>query len=222
MRVILVGPPGSGKGTQAKLLSQRFGLAHISTGDVLRESVRLRTPAGLLAEPYLLAGTLVPDDVVNELVADLFRREECPQGFVLDGYPRTLAQAAWFDQVLRQQQLDITGVLLFLLEDEVIVRRLSGRWICPNRTCGATYHTYNRPPRVPGICDLCGTPLIQREDDREETIRHRLEVYHQTTAGLIDYYRAQGLVRDVSAEGTIEQVYDRVLQVLGKTRQPRS
>lgn len=221
MRVIFVGPPGSGKGTQATLLCQRFGLAHISTGDVLRESVHLRTPGGLLAEPYLSTGRLVPDDVVNALVADLFRAPSRPESFVMDGYPRTLAQAVAFDEMLHEHGLDVTGVLLFQLGDELIVRRLSGRWICPNATCNATYHVYNRPPRVPGRCDLCGTALLQREDDKEETIRRRLEVYHENTAGLIDHYRAQKLVREVSADGTIEDVYARVVKVLDKLKPRR-
>jgi adenylate kinase len=218
MRVIFVGPPGSGKGTQATLLGQRFGVAHISTGDVLRESVRLKTPGGLLAEPFLSTGRLVPDDVVNELVADLFRSPSRPKSFVMDGYPRTVAQAIAFDAILKEHHLNVTGVLLFQLDDELIVRRLSGRWTCPNVACKATYHTYNRPPRVPGICDQCGTALVQRDDDKEETVRHRLEIYKQNTAGLVDHYRAQNLVRNVSAEGTIEQVYARVVQVLDKQR----
>jgi len=218
MRVILVGPPGSGKGTQAKLLSQRFGLAHLSTGDVLRDSVRQRSAAGLLAEPYLLAGKLVPDDVVNDLVSDLFQADGRPEHFVMDGYPRTLAQATTFDQILRRTRLDISDVLLFRLDEELIVRRLSGRWICPNPSCGASYHMLNKPPRVPGICDLCGTALVQREDDRESTVRNRLHVYHVTTAELLHYYDGQGLLRDVSADGTIEEVYGRVLHALGKCR----
>src|SRR6266852_4530802 len=150
MRLILIGPPGSGKGTQAKLLGDRLGLVHIATGDILREAIRLGTAAGRKAEPFVNNGKLVPDDLVNELVADRFRRPDRPERFVLDGYPRTLAQAASFDQVLRQQFLDLTAVLVFRVRDEEIVRRLSGRWTCPN--CKATYHTVHKPPRTAGVC----------------------------------------------------------------------
>jgi adenylate kinase len=214
MRLILVGPPGSGKGTQAKLLSERLGLVHIGTGDILREAVRLGTPAGRLAEPYVKSGKLVPDDLVNELVADRFRREDRPENFVMDGYPRTLAQAASFDQVLRQQFLDLNGVILLQVDGDEIVRRLSGRWSCPNPSCLATYHVTKKPPRVPGVCDLCGTPLRQREDDREDTIRRRLEVYKRNTMELIPHYRAQNLLHEVSGEGDIEDIYKRIVGAL--------
>jgi adenylate kinase len=178
MRLILIGPPGSGKGTQARLLSQKFGLSHFSTGDILREAIRFGTAAGQQAEPYLTSGRLVPDDLVNEMVADLFRRDNRPDKFVMDGYPRTLAQAASFDQVLRQQFLDLTGVVLLRVPDTEIIRRLSSR---------------------------------HRDDDREETIRKRLQIYHQNTADLLSHYRAQGLLREVDGTGTIEQVFTQIV-----------
>jgi adenylate kinase len=214
MRLILHGPPGSGKGTQAKLLSQRCSLAHIGTGDILREAVRLGTPAGKLAQPFVATGRLVPDDLVNEMIADRFRREDRPEHFVMDGYPRTLAQAASFDQVLRQQFLALDAVVQLLVDDEEIVRRLSGRWSCPYPNCKATYHTLYKPPRTAGVCDEDGTPLIQREDDREETVRRRLVVYHQNTLPLVDYYRAQELLRQVPGTGDIERIHENILQVL--------
>jgi adenylate kinase len=210
--MILVGPPGSGKGTQAKLLSERHQLDHISTGDILREAIRVKTPAGLRAEPFVVSGKLVPDDLVNELVADRFRRDDRPERFVMDGYPRTLAQAASFDQALRQQFLDLQRVVLLQVDDDEIVRRLSGRWSCPN--CKATYHTVSKPPRRPGICDVCGHALIQREDDKEATIRKRLQVYHQNTTELIPHYRAQGLLREVAGQGDIETIYRNIIQAL--------
>jgi adenylate kinase len=213
MRLILVGPPGSGKGTQAQLLSERLGLMHIATGDILREAVRLTTPAGRQAEPFLVQGLLVPDDLVNELVTDRFRRD-CPTRFVMDGYPRTLAQAASFDQVLRQQFLNLTAVILLIVPEDEIVRRVTARWTCPNPDCKAVYHTIKRPPRVPGICDHCGTALVQREDDQEKTVRRRLRVYHQNTADLIEHYRVQGLVREVNGEGNIERIYTDIVVVL--------
>src|SRR5439155_2459155 len=141
----------------AKLLSDRLHLAHIATGDILRDAIRLRTSAGRKAKPFVRNGKLVPDDLVNQLVANRFRREDRPDHFVMDGYPRTLAQAASFDQVLRQQFLDLNGVLLLHVPDDEIVRRLSGRWSCPNPDCKATYHTDSKPPRVAGVCDDCGT-----------------------------------------------------------------
>lgn len=214
MRLILLGPPGSGKGTQAKLLSERFGLVHIGTGDILREAVRLGTPWGKQAEPFVKSGKLVPDALVNELVADRFRRDDRPDRFVMDGYPRTLAQAASFDQALRQQFLNLCAVCLLVVDDEEIVRRLSGRWICPRPGCQATYHVTKKPPRLPGICDVCGTPLIQREDDKEETVRRRLSIYRQNTLELIPHYRAQGILYEVPGEGDIEEIHSHIVHVL--------
>jgi adenylate kinase len=214
MRLILIGPPGSGKGTQAKLLGDRLHLAHIATGDILREAIRVRTSAGRNAEPFVKNGQLVPDDLVNELVADRFRREDRPERFVMDGYPRTLAQAASFDQVLRQQFLNLTAVIVLLVKDEEILRRLGGRWICPNADCQATYHITANPPRLAGICDRCGSKLIQRDDDKEETIRHRLEVYRTNTMELIPHYQRQGLVREVTGEGEIDRIYNDIVAAL--------
>ncbi len=219
MRLILLGPPGSGKGTQAKLLSERLGLVHIGTGDILREAVRLGTPSGKMAEPFVSSGKLVPDTLVNELVADRFRRDDRPDRFVMDGYPRTLAQAASFDQVLRQQFLNLGAVVLLVVDDEEIVRRLSGRWICPKPGCGGTYHATKNPPREHGVCDRCGTPLIQREDDKEETIRRRLAVYRQNTLELIPHYRAQGILFEIPGEGPIEGIHSDIVHVLKQAEQ---
>jgi adenylate kinase len=212
--LILLGPPGSGKGTQAQLLSKRLNLEHIGTGDILREAIRRDTPAGRRAKPFVDSGRLVPDDLVNELVADRFRREDRPQRFVMDGYPRTLAQAKAFDEVLQQQRLNLTGVVLLRVEDDEIVRRLSGRWSCPKLGCKATYHTESNPPRVPGVCDRDGTPLVQRDDDKEETVKARLRVYHGNTVELFPYYCARGLLREVSGRGNIEEIYAHIVQDL--------
>jgi adenylate kinase len=214
MRLILQGPPGSGKGTQAKLLSQRMSLRHIGTGDMLREAIRLGTDAGKQAEPFLKAGRLVPDDIVNEIVNTLFRNNGRPDQFVMDGYPRTVAQASSFDQVLRPQHLGLNAVVRLIVPDDEIVARVSGRWTCPNPTCNATYHTLYRPPKVPGVCDLCKTPLMQRADDSEETVRARLRLYHETTAAVLDYYRERGLLREVPGSGDVEVVYNRIVQAL--------
>ena len=202
MRLILIGPPGSGKGTQAVLLGQRLGLAHISTGDMLRDAIRRGTAAGLKAQPYVTSGQLVPDDLVNQIIADYFQRDDRPESFVMDGYPRTLPQAMAFEQVLRQQFLGLDRVVLLHVPDDEIVRRITGRLVCPNPTCGRSYHVTLNPPRVPGVCDNCGTKLIQREDDKEETVRRRLQVFHQTHGELLDHYRKMGILREV--EGTLK------------------
>jgi adenylate kinase len=166
---------------------------------------------GKLTKPYVQSGKLVPDDLVNELVADRFRRSDRPENFVMDGYPRTLAQAASFDQALRQSLLPLDAVVLLVVDDKEIIRRLSGRWSCPNTACGATYHITNKPPKRPGVCDVCGSSLVQRIDDREDTIRERLRVYRQNTTELIPHYRAQGLLREIDGEGDLETIYQHII-----------
>jgi len=214
MRLILVGPPGSGKGTQATLLCSRLNLEYIGTGDILRAAVRERTKLGLEVESYLNSGKLVPDGLVNDLVSERFRREDRPERFVMDGYPRTLAQAAAFDTVLRQQFIDLTAVVLLKVEDDEIVRRLTGRRTCPR--CKRTYHEIFNPPKVPEVCDDCGSRLVQRPDDREETVRERLRIYHRSTMEIIPHYRAQGLLREVPGVGGIEEIYQAIVQQLNQ------
>ncbi len=215
MRLILLGSPGSGKGTQAKLLSDRLGLVHFGTGDILREAMRKGLPAGKLAEPYVNQGKLVPDALVNEMVNSRFHRDDRPQCFVMDGYPRTLAQAESFGDVLHQHGLDLDAVLLVQVDDESIVKRLGGRWSCPR--CKATYHKINCPPRAEGMCDNhpdMPTALIQRADDREDTVRERLRHFHANTVDLIPYYRNKGLLREVSGDRDVEQVYAQIVQAV--------
>jgi adenylate kinase len=214
MRLILLGPPGSGKGTQAQLLSSRLHLEHIGTGDLLRAAAHDQTPVGVLAKPYLDSGKLAPDDLVNGVIAERFEREDRPSRFVMDGYPRTLAQARAFDALLARYALPLTSVLLLHVEDDEIVHRLAGRWSCPKKGCKATYHTEINPPGVPGACDRCGTALIQRNDDKPETVRERLKVYHGYTEELIPYYRARCLLREASGHGSIEEVYNNMLKAL--------
>jgi adenylate kinase len=214
MRLILLGPPGSGKGTQAKLLSKDRSLEHVSTGDLLREAIRQGTQAGGRAHAYMKAGQLVPDSEVNDIIAERFAGEDRPTQFILDGYPRTLAQAAALDAVLRQHFLNLTDVVLLVVPDEEVVHRLSGRRICPNPACQAVYHLENKPPKEAGVCDECGTRFVQRDDDRLETVRARLQVYHKNTAELIDHYRRLGLLREVTGTGPIEQIHANILKVL--------
>jgi adenylate kinase len=214
MRVILIGPPGSGKGTQAQLLAERNGLCHFGTGDILRQAVRLGTPAGRQAAPYVRRGDLVPDDLVNRMVAERFLHNgKCPKKFVMDGYPRTQSQAVAFDELLAQLFLKLDAAVHLVLDDDEIVRRVSGRRTCP--VCNTTYHVQSKPPRTPGVCDLDGAALIQRDDDREEIVRERLGVYHRTHDDLIRYYRARGLLREVPGEGSIEDIYQKIVRAAG-------
>lgn len=214
MRLILLGPPGCGKGTQSKLLCRPMGLEHVGTGDLLRAAIRNHTPVGQRAQTFVEAGQLAPDDLVNDLIAEHFRRPGRSDQFVMDGYPRTVAQAQVFDTILAEQRLALTAVLLLVVSDEAIIQRLSGRWSCPGTGCKATYHTESNPPRSCAVCDDCGTTLVQRADDREETVQARLVVYHRDTAELIPYYRDRGLLREVDGQGGIDEVYHRLLKNL--------
>jgi adenylate kinase len=214
MRLILHGPPGGGKGTQAKLLCSRNGLEHISTGDLLRDAIRKGTPNGLRVKPLVEAGKLVPDDLVNALIAERFDRPDRPSGFIMDGYPRTLAQATAFDQVLSKYDLGLTAVVLLAVDEKEILERITGRLTCPNKDCKATYHVRTNPPRVAGICDVCGTKLEQRRDDSPATVQARLQAYHRETEELIPNYRDKGLLREVCGQGDIETIYQKIMAVL--------
>jgi len=214
MRLILIGPPGSGKGTQAKLLSARLGLAYIGTGDMLRDAIRRGTPACLKAQPFVTSGQLVPDDLVNQIIADFFGADDRLEDFVLDGYPRTLPQAMSFEQVLRQHFLGLDAVVLLKVADEEIVMRMSGRWVCSNSACGTPYHMTFKPPRAAGVCDVCGSKLMQRADDQEQTVRRRLQIFHASHGELLEYYRKLGLLREVSGLGDIEAIYANIVKAL--------
>jgi len=214
MRLILLGPPGCGKGTQAKLLCKRLGLEHIGTGDLLRNAIRQGTPLGLQAQAAVEAGQLASDELVNALIAERFAQPDRPQRFVMDGYPRTLKQAQAFDAILHQHGWTLDHVVLLAVPDDEIIARLGGRWSCPSLGCKATYHVISNPTRVAGICDDCGSVLVQREDDKVETVRARLVVYHRDTAELIPYYQRQGLLREVNGQGEIESIYQSLVKVL--------
>jgi adenylate kinase len=214
MRLVLVGPPGSGKGTQAKLLTDRLKLRYIGTGDILRDAIRQGTSAGKLAEPFIKRGNLVPDHVVNSLVEELFRAAKPSDGFVFDGYPRTRAQAIAFDELMVRCNAKLDAVLDFKIEDEEVVRRIGGRRICSNPRCNAPYHIFARPPIVANACDLCGSPLMTRSDDQEETIRARLRVFHENTEPLVEYYRDQGLLHEVPTTGAVEDIYRNIIAMI--------
>jgi adenylate kinase len=211
MRLVLVGPPGSGKGTQAERLVSHHGLRYIGTGNILREAIRRKTPQGLRAEPYLKQGHLAPDELVNDLVRELFTGENRPTHFVADGYPRTVAQAVWFDKLLAGLGTGLDAVIQFDVSDEEVVRRISGRRVSQS---GKVYHVQDRPPKVLGVCDVDGSPLVHRTDDREEVIRERLRVFHETTDALVEHYKAVGRLKVVPAVGTIDSIYTAMMAQL--------
>jgi adenylate kinase len=212
-RVVLLGPPGAGKGTQAKLLEQEFGAVQISTGDILRKAVADQTPLGKQAGDYITRGALVPDDVIIDLIAERLQQKDCARGFLLDGFPRTIPQAESLDAILKKLALSLNGVLSVQVPREVIIERLAGRRTC--RKCGALSHVVFDPPNQAGVCDRCGGELFQRDDDQEETIANRLKVYEAQTAPLVDYYRRQGTLREIDGVGSIDQIRARVMTALG-------
>jgi adenylate kinase len=213
IRVVLLGPPGAGKGTQAKLLQDMFEACQISTGDILRKAVAEESPLGKQAASYIAGGALVPDDLILDLVAQRVKEKDCACGFLLDGFPRTVAQADGLQRILKSLGLELDAVLSVQVPPQVIIERLSGRRTC--KDCGAMYHVTFGPPKEGGICDHCGGALVQRNDDVPETIEARLRVYEKQTAPLIDYYRAQKLLRDIDGVGSVEEIKKRVAQALG-------
>lgn len=217
MRLVLVGPPGSGKGTQAERLCDRLRLTYIGTGEILRDAIRRQTTIGKQVDPLMKQGLLVPDPVVNEVVAELFQRVDRPERFVLDGYPRTYAQAVAFDALLLQQFLGLDAVVNLTIPDDEVVRRISGRRCCSNPECGICFHLTARPPKLPDTCDRCGSKLLLRDDDKEETVRRRLAEFHRNTDDLIDHYRKKGLVRDVSATDPVDLIYHNIIAQLPET-----
>ncbi len=213
MRLILLGPPGAGKGTQAKRLIERYGIPQISTGDILRAAVRDGTDLGKKAKEYMDAGELVPDEVVIGIIEERLQEADCAKGFILDGFPRTVAQADALNRVLGNLGQAIDHVVSIEVPDEELVERLTGRRTC--RGCGAMYHVKFSPPVADGVCDKCGGELYQRDDDREETIRARLKVYHDQTAPLVEYYEKAGLLRRIPGQGSVDEIYARIEGVLG-------
>lgn len=204
MKIIFLGAPGSGKGTHAARVKTELGVPHISTGDIFRENIKGGTPLGVLAKSYIDKGALVPDDVVIKIVEDRLKREDCQKGFILDGFPRTIYQAEALKKIA-----DIDVVINLVVDDEAIVKRVAGRRMC---RCGETYNVAFLNGAT--TCAKCGGELYQREDDKEETVKSRLEVYHKETAPLIDYYRKEGLLKDVDGSKGIEAVYADILKVI--------
>lgn len=216
MRLVLLGPPGAGKGTQAKVLSKEYDMPHISTGDILREAVKAQTPIGLKAKLYMDKGELVPDEVVIEIVAQRVAKPDCEKGFMLDGFPRTAAQAKALDATLAELKRPIDLVLYFKTSVGTIIQRLSGRRVC--RGCGENYHIKNIPPKVAGRCDRCGGELYQRDDDKEETVLNRIRVYEKTVPEIISYYEGKGILRTVSGDYDVEEAHDYLSKLFVKEK----
>jgi adenylate kinase len=211
MRVVLLGPPGAGKGTQAARIAETYDIPHISTGDIFRANVRGGTPLGAKAKQYMDAGELVPDEVVIAMVADRLAEDDAAKGFLLDGFPRTTGQAEALGDLLveRDQPLDV--VLVFDVDEEELVERLTGRRSCPN---GHVFHIHGNPPEVEGVCDVCGEELFQRDDDTEDVVRNRLDVYRRQTEPLEQYYRRLDIARTVPATGSVTEVTERATRIL--------
>ncbi|HXV47993.1 MAG TPA: adenylate kinase [Candidatus Binatia bacterium] len=213
-RVVLLGPPGAGKGTQAKLLQEEFGTVQISTGDILRQAVADKTALGSEAAAYISRGALVPDDLIVNLVAERLKERDCARGFLLDGFPRTIPQAGGLDEILDKMGLRLNGVLSVQVPENILIERLAGRRTC--RQCGALTHVAFNTPKMAGICDRCSGELYQREDDKEETVAHRLRVYRDQTAPLVDYYQKRGLLRVIDGVGEIGVIRGRIIEALGE------
>jgi adenylate kinase len=219
VRVILLGPPGAGKGTQAVRMAERFGVPQVSTGDLLRFAVAWETEPGIEARRYMEAGELVPDDIVLELIRLRLSQQDAQKGFLLDGFPRNRAQAEALDKMLSEIGQSLDAAVALSAPDDLIVRRLSSRASCP--TCGRTYNLETSSPATSGICDEDGMPLFQRDDDRPEVIRRRLDVYREQTEPLIEYYDAQGLLARVDADGGLDDVSDAIAKAIEEVRSRR-
>ena len=208
MRLVILGPPGAGKGTQAASIVDTYQVVHISTGDIFRENIKNATELGKKAKSFMDRGELVPDEVVNEIVVDRLKKPDVADGFLLDGFPRTVNQAVSLDAALEAMGTKLDRVINIQVASELLINRAVGRRVCPS--CGRTYHVTNQKPKVEGICDDDGSKLIQRADDTEETVKKRIDVYERQTSPLIDYYKAQGLLLDVDGSKGIDDVFKQI------------
>ncbi len=214
MRIVLLGPPGAGKGTQAKKIADKFGIPHISTGDILRKAIADKTLLGKQAAEYLEKGLLVPDDLVIAMVKSRLDMEDCINGFLLDGFPRTVKQAESLDEYMQEKGIQLDIVLDIEVKQNTLIERFTGRRVCEQ--CGATYNIKSSPPKEPGLCDKCGGRLIIRDDDKPETVKKRLEVYETSTAPLIGYYKEKNLLINIDGSGSIDDVFEDILEHLKK------
>ncbi len=214
MKIIMLGAPGAGKGTQAKMIAAKYGIPHISTGDIFRANIKNGTELGAKAKEYMDKGLLVPDELVVDLVIDRFKEPDCEKGYVLDGFPRTIPQAEALDKALSAIGESIDYAINVEVPDENIIRRMGGRRACVG--CGATYHIKYSPTKVEGKCDTCGSDLIIRDDDKPETVKNRLSVYHEQTQPLIDYYTNKGVIAEVDGTVDMNDVFDAIVKILGE------
>ncbi len=214
INLLIMGKPGAGKGTQASRLLEHFQLTHISTGDIYREEMAKDSEIGRLAKEYIGKGELVPDDITNDIVKQVLNKKDYPKGFMLDGFPRTKTQAIALDKMMEDLGIKLTSVINVDVDDSVLLERMAGRRVCSN--CGATYHIHFHPPVKECVCDLCGHPLIQREDDLEESVLNRLKIYNEKTKPLLDYYKKKGLLFIVNGEQAKDEVFNIITQKLGE------
>nr|WP_298568112.1 adenylate kinase [uncultured Mogibacterium sp.] len=214
LRAVLLGPPGAGKGTQAVRLVEKYEIPHISTGDIFRKNIKEGTELGKKAQEYMNAGALVPDELVVDLVKDRLQQDDCKNGFLLDGFPRTIFQAEKLDEFLSESNQKMDIVINLKVEKEALIKRLTGRRVC--KDCGASYHIVNIPPKKEGVCDICGGELIQRKDDNIETVENRINVYEDQTAPLIGYYKEAGSLVDFDGEASLDEVFDAIVQAIGE------
>lgn len=213
MKIIMLGAPGAGKGTQAKKIAAKYEIPHISTGDIFRANIKEGTELGKKAKTYMDQGLLVPDELTCDLVVDRIKQDDCKNGFILDGFPRTIPQAEALDAALSKMGEKMDYAIDVDVPDENIVRRMGGRRVCLN--CGATYHIVSIPTKVEGICDKCGSEVVLRDDDKPETVQKRLSVYHEQTQPLIDYYNKQGILKTVNGTRPLEEVFADIVTILG-------
>ncbi len=213
MKIVMLGAPGAGKGTQAKRIAEKYSIPHISTGDIFRANIKSNTELGKKAKGYIDQGMLVPDELTLDLIMDRFQNEDCINGYVLDGFPRTIPQAEALTKALQEKNDSIDFAINVEVKDEEIITRMSGRRAC--LTCGGTYHIVTIPPKVEGICDKCGSELVQRADDKPETVMKRLEVYHELTQPLIEYYSKMGILEEVNGSLPMEETFKAIVSILG-------
>lgn len=213
MKIIMLGAPGAGKGTQAKMLAGKYGIPHISTGDIFRANIKNGTELGAKAKEYMDKGLLVPDELVVDLVIDRFKEEDCKDGYILDGFPRTIPQAEALDKALAAIGENVDYAINVEVPDENIINRMGGRRACVG--CGATYHIVYNPTKVEGKCDTCNADLILRDDDKPETVKNRLKVYHEQTQPLIDYYAGKGIMKEVDGTQDMNDVFQAIVDILG-------
>ena len=212
MKIVLLGAPGAGKGTLAGMITEKYKIPHISTGDIFRDNIRAMTPLGIIAKSYIDKGELCPNDVTIDLVKDALVKPEFATGFILDGFPRTIVQAKALDDMLKDNGIKLAMALNIVASDDSIILRITGRRVCPH--CGAPYHIEYIKPKVDNVCDICSTPLIQREDDNAETIKLRLKTYHKKSEPLVDYYRKKGLLVEIESTHGVDESWNKLQKVL--------